>query len=106
MQLNRLVLPAPLGPINANNSPAAIDIEMALSTTSPPNLSVTLSTSSSFIGRCQQPSGSERAIIVLAVASHAEIGLLDGVVVAQRLGRAFVSDGTILQDIAIIGDCK
>src|SRR3981189_728348 len=63
-QLSTLVLPAPLGPINANSSPAASASDTPSRTVRPPNRNVRRSISSSAI-----PSPAAAILLDIAVAS-------------------------------------
>src|SRR4051812_5427987 len=104
MQLSTLVLPAPFGPIRANNSPAFTAKYTSSRTVSPPNRSVRRSISSSAI-----PSPAAAVLFDLAIASPAlaglaEIELLHVLMAAQPLGAAVEHDTAVLHHVAIVGD--
>src|SRR5476651_949424 len=77
MQLKRLVLPAPFGPINASSSPASARNEMSRRTRSPPNPSDRLSTSSSAIMALRQAMRTCVAIAAPRAGATAEVELLN-----------------------------
>src|SRR5262245_15378659 len=104
MQLNALVLPAPLGPISANSSAGSTANERPSSTASPPKRRLKFSTSSSAI-----PPPAAAVLLDVAVAAALplarlpEVELLD-VGVALEARRVAVEDDTaILQHVAVVG---
>src|SRR5215203_6022342 len=104
MQLSTLVLPAPLGPIRANNSPLSTAKETSSRTVSPPKRSVRCSTASSAI-----PSPAAAILLDVAVAPPALPGLpqiefLHVLVAAQPLGAAVEHHAAVLHDVAVIRD--
>src|SRR5262249_2473869 len=107
MQLSTLVLPAPLGPINASSSPGSAANETRSSTTSPPNRNVSSSTASSAI-----PPPAPAILLDVAVTLArpgggvplAEIELLHVRVGAQPLGAAVEHDAAVLHHVAVVGD--
>src|SRR5262245_65674275 len=106
MQLSTLVLPAPLGPIKANSSPGSIANETPSSPTRPPKCSVSPSISISAI-----PSPAAAILLHLAIAAPvarrvAEIELLNIAVRQQSRSVAVEHDASVLQDIAMVGDCE
>src|SRR5262245_33316809 len=109
-QLSTLVLPAPLGPISANSSPASTASETRSSTVRPPNASDRRSISSSAI-----PSPAAAILLDVAVAAAlaallaalaAEVEFLDVGMIAQALGRAVEHDAAVLHHIAVVGDLE
>src|SRR5215212_4993504 len=72
MQLSTLVLPAPLGPIRANNLPLSTAKDTSWRTVSPPKRSVRCSTASSAI-----PSPAAAVLLDVAVAPPAFAGLAE-----------------------------
>src|SRR5262249_6265718 len=105
MQLNTLVLPAPLGPIRANSSPASTASDTPSSTRRPPKLSDSGSISSSAI-----PPTATAVLLDLAVAARAappclpQIELLDVGVIAEPRGVTVEHDAAVLQHVAEVGD--
>src|SRR5215467_9492092 len=96
MQLRTLVLPAPLGPISANSSPASTASETPSSTVRPPKRSVSASISSSAI-----PSPAAAILLDVAVAAAlaarfptlaAEVEFLDVGMAAQAFCAAVEHD--------------
>src|SRR5215468_5937327 len=105
-QLSTLVLPAPLGPMSANSSPAATASETRSSTVKPPKRRVRPSISSSAI-----PSPAAAILLDVAIASSlatlaAEIEFLHVRVRAQALSRAVEHDAAVFHDIAVVGDVE
>src|SRR3981189_550783 len=113
-QLSTLVLPAPLGPINANSSPAASASDTPSRTVRPPNRNVRRSISSSAI-----PSPAAAILLDIAVASSlaalsaaflttlaAEIEFLDVGMAPQTLGRPVEHDAPAFHDVAVVGDLQ
>src|SRR5688500_18695776 len=96
MQLSALVLPAPLGPISANNWPGSTANEMRSSTVRPPNRRLRFSTVSSAI-----PSPRTAVLLDLAVGPAAgaalpQVKLLD-VLMAREPGAVAVEhDAAVL----------
>src|SRR5229473_980621 len=105
-QLSTLVLPAPFGPISANNSPLSTVSETRSSTVRPPKRSDRRSISSSAI-----PSPAAAILLDLAVAASLpalapEVELRNVGVAAQPVGRAVEHDLPVLHDVAVIGDLQ
>src|SRR5262245_37764024 len=105
-QLSTLVLPAPLGPISANSSPASTASETPSSTVSPPKRSERRSIASSAI-----PSPAAAVLLDVAVApalaaGTAEIELLDVGMAAQALGGAVEHDAAVFHHVAVVGDLE
>src|SRR5713101_1587725 len=105
-QLSTLVLPAPFGPISANNSPLFTASETRSSTVRPPKRSDRRSISRSAI-----PPPATAILLDLAVAASLpalapEVELLDVGVAAQPLGRAVEHDLPVLHDVAVIGNLQ
>src|ERR1700730_18031981 len=101
-QLSTLVLPAPFGPISANNSPLSTASETPSSTVRPPKRSDRRSISSSAI-----PSPPAAILLDLAVAAPLpalapKVELLNVGVTAQPIGRAVEHDFSVLHDVAVI----
>src|SRR5499426_3591423 len=106
MQLSTLVLPAPLGPISANSSPAGTANDTPSRTLRPPKRSVRRSTASSAI-----PPPAAAILLHVAIgaarpANLAEVELLDVAVLAQPLGAAVEHDATVLHHVGIVGDVE
>src|SRR5436305_5001541 len=105
IQLSTLVLPAPFGPIRANNSPRLTRSETRSSTCRPPKRSVNSSTSSSAI-----PSPGAAILLHGAVTAPfrtpgmAEIEFLDIAVLAQSRAVAIEHDTAVLQHVAVVGN--
>src|SRR5262245_37827852 len=104
MQLSTLVLPAPLGPMSANSSPAATAIDTSSSTVRPPKRRRSRSTARSAI-----PSPAAAILLHVAIAPAraadlAEVELLDVGVIAQALGAAVENDAAVLHHIGMVGD--
>src|SRR6187455_1731938 len=99
MQLSALVLPAPFGPINANNWPGSTTKDTSSSTVSPPNRRLSFSTTSSAIP-------SPRTAILLDVAigtttqpALPEINLLHLLVAGEPLAVAVKHNTAVLHHI-------
>src|SRR5262249_13160548 len=106
MQLSTLVLPAPFGPIRANSSPGSTAKETPSSTTRPPKRSVSPSISISAIPSPAAPILLHLAITAPVARRVAEIELLDVAVREETRAVAVEHDPSILQHIAIVGDCE
>src|SRR5665213_4030143 len=102
MQLKRLVLPAPLGPISASSSPAAASNETLCSTRRPPNASEMSWTSSSAMVRPRQSLVPRVAIAAPGAARAAEIVFLDARVGAHGGAVAFHGDFAVFQNVGVI----
>src|ERR1700730_6200366 len=105
-QLSTLVLPAPFGPISANNCAFSTVSEISSSTVRPPNRSVRRSISSSAI-----PSPPAAILLDVAVAApfsalSSEIKFLIALMLAQPFRAAIKHDFSIFHHVAIIGDLK
>src|SRR5215831_159908 len=105
-QLRTLVLPAPLGPISANSSPASTANETLSRTTRPPKRSDRFSISSSAIPPPAAPILFDGPIAPSLATNLPEIEFLDFVVIAQPLGIALQHDPTVFQHVAMIGNRK
>src|SRR5262245_58338312 len=107
MQLNALVLPAPLGPISANSSAGSITNERPSRTVSPPKRRFRFSTSSSAI---PPPAAAVLLDITVAAPFSAarlpKVKLLD-VTVALEAGRIAVKDdAAVLKHVVVVGDSQ
>src|SRR5262249_15869032 len=105
-QLSTLVLPAPLGPMSANSSPAATASETRSSTVEAPKRRVRPSISRSAI-----PCPAAAILLDVAIASSlaalaAEIEFLHVLMFAQALSRAVEHDAAVFHDIAVVGDAE
>src|SRR6202158_6010711 len=107
MQFSTLVLPAPLGPIRASNSPASIASDMPSSTTRPPNRK----RSDSIVSSAIPPPTS--AILLdgtiapaIAAGRLSEIELLDIAVREQPRALAVEYDPAVFEHITVIGDAQ
>src|SRR3972149_10844259 len=107
MQFSTMVLPAPLGPISASNSPASIASDMPASTTRPPNPK----RSDSIVSSAIPPPAT--AILLdapiapaIAAGGLSEIEFLDIAVRAQPRALAVEDDPAVFQHIAVIGDVQ
>src|SRR5947209_3042930 len=107
MQLSTLVLPAPLGPMRANSSPAATVNETLSRTVSPPKRRVRPSIANSAI---PSPAAAIRLDVAVApafaAARLAEVELLDVPVLTQPLGGAVEHDPAVLHHVSIVGDLE
>src|SRR5438067_13576934 len=108
MQLSTLVLPAPLGPISANSSPAPTVNDTSSRTVRPPKRSVRSATASSAIPP-PAPAVLFDSAVAAALASDlagdlTEIEFLDVGMIAQSLAIAVEHHAAVLQHIAVIGD--
>src|SRR5689334_11408941 len=107
MQLSMLVLPAPLGPINASSSAGSTASETRSSTVRPPKRKHSSSISSSAI-----PSPVATVLLDGAIAAAraparlTEVELLDVRMIAQPRGITIEHDATVLQHIAIIDNLQ
>src|SRR6187549_354288 len=95
MQLSALVLPAPFGPISANNWPGSTAKEIPSSTMSPPNLRLRFSTVSSAI-----PSPRTAVLLDLPVGTAArtalpEVELLDVLMAGEPCAVAVEDDSAV-----------
>src|ERR1700721_1631769 len=106
MQLKRLVLPAPLGPMSAINSPASALKETSRSTWSPPKASETLRTSSSAMVRLRQSFCARVAIAATRSVPPAEIICLDMRIRTHARAVALQRDLAILQHVGVIRDLQ
>src|SRR5215475_3602536 len=106
MQLRTLVLPAPLGPISANSSPASTANETLSRTTRPPKRSDRFSISSSAIPPPATPILLDGPIAPAFPANLPEIKFLDFAVIAQPFGVALQHDTAVFQHVAMIGNRK
>src|SRR4029453_13051838 len=104
MQLSTLVLPAPLGPISANNSAGPTSSEMPSRTVSPPKARCKASMASSAI-----PPPIATVLFDLAIAAAAvpggglpEVELGDIGVLGEPGGAAVEHDAAVFQDIAVV----
>src|SRR6266704_3625531 len=104
MQLSTLVLPAPLGPISANSSPAATANDTSSITTRPPNRSVRRSTTSLAIPPPAAAVLFDGAVAPARTARLPEIEFLDVRMAAQPRAAAVEHDAAVLQHVAVIGD--
>src|SRR5215475_8264256 len=103
-QLRTLVLPAPLGPISANSSPASTANETLSRTTRPPKRSDRFSISSSAIPPPAAPILFDGPIAPSLATNLPEIEFLDFVVIAQPLGIALQHDTAVFQHVPIVGN--
>src|SRR5688572_2478225 len=106
MQFSALVLPAPFGPISANNWPGSTANEMRSSTVRPPNLRLRFSTASSAI-----PSPRTAILLDLAVGPAAgaalpEVEFLDVLMAGQPCAVAVEHDAAVLHHIGVVGDVQ
>src|SRR5262245_24039372 len=103
MQLSTLVLPAPLGPISANNSAGPTPSETLSRTVSPPKARSSPSMASSAI-----PPPIAAVLLDLAIAAAvsggglAEVELSDIGVLGEPGGAAIEHDAAVFQDIAVV----
>src|SRR5512144_1075570 len=104
MQLRTLVLPAPFGPISANNSPASARKDTSSSTVRPPNHKLKCSTASSAI----PPPGPAILLDVTVgsalAAGLTEIEFLYILMTFQPLTIAVEDDAAIFHHVGIVGD--
>src|SRR5450755_4185902 len=107
MQFSTLVLPAPLGPISASNSPASIASDMPSSTTRPPNRKRSDSIVSSAIPPPTAAILLDAPIApAIAAGRLSEIEFLDIAMRAQPRALAVKYDPAVFQHIAVIGDVQ
>src|SRR5262245_56905581 len=106
MQLKALVLPAPLGPISANSSPASTANDRSCSTVKPPNCRLRSSTSSSAIPPPAAAVLFDVAVAAAPAARLAEIEFLDVGMVGQARAVAVEHDAAVLEDIAVVGNLQ
>src|SRR5215475_2844192 len=106
MQLSTLVLPAPFGPIRANNSPCLTANDTLSSTVSPPKRRLRCSMASSAIPP-------PRAAILLNVAvgapltsGLAQIDFLDVLMTFESFAIPIEDDASVLHDLSVIGDLQ
>src|SRR5262245_28745334 len=103
MQLSTLVLPAPLGPISASNSPFSTDSDTRSRTTRPPKARL-----SSTISRSAIPSPIAAVLLDAAVAAAlsgarlAQVELLDVGMAAQALGVPVKHDAAVFQHVRVV----
>src|SRR5262245_27122829 len=103
MQLSTLVLPAPLGPIKASNSPASNVSETPSSTVSPPKRRLNSTTSNSAIPPPVAAVLLDGAVAAaIAAALLAEVEFLDIWVVDQACGIAVEHDAAVLQHVGVV----
>src|SRR5688572_7857594 len=103
MQLKALVLPAPLGPMSANSSPASTVNDRRSSTVRPPKRRLRFSTLSSAIPPPAAAVLLDVAIAAALAARVAEIELLDVGMVGEPRLVAVEDDPAVLQNVAVIG---
>src|ERR1700693_2541228 len=107
MQFSTLVLPAPLGPISASNSPASIASDMPSSTTRPPNRKRSDSIVSSAIPPPTAAILFDAPIApAIAAGRLPEIEFLDIAVCAQPRTLAVEYDPAVFEHITVIGDAQ
>src|SRR5690348_8114166 len=105
MQFSTLVLPAPLGPISASNSPASSAKDTPCSTFRPPKARCSSRSSSSAI-----PAPGAAVLlhfpVAAARAAAAQIELRDIRVRAKPLRRAVEHHAAVLHNVAVIRDVE
>src|SRR5262247_3375487 len=105
MQLRMLVLPAPLGPISASNSPGRTENDTLSSTRSPPKASDSRSTASA---ASAIPAPAAAILLDVAVApprlaGSAEVELADVLMREQARRGAVEHDAAVLHHVGVVG---
>src|SRR5688572_2605572 len=103
MQLKALVLPAPLGPISANSSPASTANDRPSSTVRPPKRRLRPSTSNSAIPPPAAAVLLDVAIAAALAARLAEIEFLDVGMIGEARLVAVQHDASVLEHVAVVG---
>src|SRR5262245_20032209 len=107
MQLNALVLPAPLGPISANSSAGSTANERPSRTASPPKRRLKFSTSSSAIPPPAAAVLLDGAVAAaLPLARLPKVELLDVTVALEARRVAVQHDPAVLQHVAVVGNLQ
>src|SRR5271166_156108 len=104
MQLITLVLPAPFGPISANNSPGATANETSSSTVRPPKCRLKCSMLSSAIPPPRPPILLDFAVGPALAAGLAEVEFLHVLMTFHPLAVAIEHDAAVLHHIRMVGD--
>src|SRR6185295_8235614 len=104
MQLSALVLPAPLGPISANNSPAATENDTSSSTVRPPKRRLKWATSSSAIPPPRPAILLDGPVRAALAAGLAQIKLLHVLMAFETFAVAVEHDTAVLHHIGVVGD--
>src|SRR5438105_4609014 len=106
MQFSTLVLPAPLGPMSASNSPAPSENETRSSTCRPPKVRRSARSSSSAIPAPAAAILLDVAVAAPRTAGAAEIELGNVGVRTQPLRRAVEHHAAVFHHVTVIGDCE
>src|SRR6185295_11808940 len=104
MQFSTLVLPAPLGPISANSSPAATENDTSSSTLRPPKRRLRWAISSSAIPPPRPAILLDRSVGAALAARLAEVEFLHILVALQSLTVAVEHDAAVLHHVGMVGD--
>src|SRR6187402_2373955 len=104
MQLSALVLPAPLGPMSANSSPAATENDTSSSTVRPPKRRHKCATSSSAIPPPRPAILLDGPVRAALAAGLAEVEFLHVLVALEPFAVAVEHDAAVLHHIGMIGD--
>src|SRR4029078_11142067 len=104
MQLSALVLPAPLGPMSANSSPAATENDTSSSTVRPPKRTHKCATSSSAIPPPRPAILLDGPVRAALAAGLAEIEFLHILMALEPLTVAVEHDAAVLHHIGMVGD--
>src|SRR5574338_883824 len=104
MQLSALVLPAPLGPMRANSSPAATENDTSSSTVRPPKRRLKWAMSSSAIPPPRPAILFHRTVRTTLAAGLAEIEFLHVLMAPETLAVAVKHDTAVLHHVGIVGN--
>src|SRR6187402_3591062 len=104
MQLSALVLPAPLGPMSANSSPAATENDTSSSTVRPPKRRHKCATSSSAIPPPRPAILLDGPVRAALAAGLAEVEFLHVLMALEPLAVAVEHDAAVLHHIGMVGD--
>src|SRR5690606_23806350 len=103
-QLSALVLPAPFGPISANNSPGRTSNEISSRTVRPPKRRRRCSTVNSAIPPPRPAILLDVAIAAPRAVAAAEVEFLHVLVASQARTVAVEDDAAVFHHIGIVGD--
>src|SRR6188474_2775179 len=104
MQLSALVLPAPLGPMSANSSPAATENDTSSSTVRPPKRRHKCATSSSAIPPPRPAILLDGPVRAALAAGLTQVKLLHVLVALETLAVTVKHDAAVLHHIGVVGD--
>src|SRR6476659_1001136 len=104
MQLRTLVLPAPFGPISANNSPRSTANDTSSSTVRPPKCRLKCSTESSAIPPPRPAILLYLTIRAALAAGLAEVEFLHVLMTLEPLAVPVEHHLAVLHDIGVVGD--